>query len=461
MKIHTITKEFLADLFTPVGLFIKIREQYSQVLLLESSDYASKENSHSFICFDPIAGVQVDDKAFKSYTGKQTVEVVLQANIHTLIEEFQDSMAFSDTSVISKFNGLFGYSNYDSIEHFETIELHGEDHVKTPCLRYDLYRYIIAFDHFYETLTLLENIPEGKSSGIEGIEQILLRQDHSQLDFKLQGDISSSSTDEEYMGTVTKAKEHCQRGDVFQVVLSRRYMQKFVGDEFNVYRALRSVNPSPYLFYFDYSYYRLFGSSPEAQIIIQENQAEIHPIAGTVPKTGDEAKDNAYAQQLIEDPKENAEHVMLVDLARNDLSRNCTSVHVDSYKEIQRFSHVMHLTSKVKGDVNAGVNNFQIFADTFPAGTLSGAPKYRAMQIIDTLEPHKRGFYGGAIGLLSFEGEINQAIIIRSFLSTKNTLHWQAGAGIVIDSKEEKELEEVKNKLGALNKALKKAEHLI
>jgi len=461
MKLHTITKELLADMFTPVGLFIKIREQYSQVLLLESSDYARKENSHSFICFNPLAGIQVVDNTCKTYSGKTKTEQAISSNINALVKDFQESFAFSETSVKVKYNGLFGFSNYDAIEHFESISLEADEHIKTPTLQYDLYRYVLSFDHFYEKLTLLENIPEGESSTLENIEQILLRQDHSQLNFKLDGETSSSSTDEQYMNTVTRAKEHCQRGDVFQVVLSRRYMQKFIGDEFNVYRALRSVNPSPYLFYFDYSYYRLFGSSPEAQIIIQDKTAEIHPIAGTVPKTGDEERDIAYAKQLVNDPKENAEHVMLVDLARNDLSRNCTQVHVDSYKEIQRFSHVMHLTSKVKGDVNPETNNFQIFSDTFPAGTLSGAPKYRAMQIIDTLEPHKRGFYGGAIGLISFEGDINHAIIIRSFLSTQNTLHWQAGAGIVIDSKEESELQEVKNKLGALNKALEKAENLV
>ncbi len=458
MKIHTITKEYLADLFTPVGLFLKIREQYSQVLLLESSDYSSMENSHSFICFDPIAGLQVHQNSFSSYAGNKKTETSLKGNISKQIQDFQSSIEFSDSSIKASFNGLFGYSNYDSIQYFETIHLHSESHVETPSLKYDLYRYVIAFDHFYETLTILENIPEGEASSMDAIEQILYRQDYSEFGFKLIGKTDSTSTDEEYMATVTQAKKHCQRGDVFQVVLSRRYMQKFTGDEFNVYRSLRSVNPSPYLFYFDYSYYRLFGSSPEAQIIIQDNKAEIHPIAGTVPKTGNEEEDIRYAQQLIDDPKENAEHVMLVDLARNDLSRNCTQVRVESYKEIQRFSHVMHLTSKVKGEVNPGANNFQIFADTFPAGTLSGAPKYRAMEIIDTLEPHKRGFYGGAIGLISFEGEINHAIIIRSFLSTQNTLHWQAGAGIVIDSKEESELQEVKNKLGALTKALQNAE---
>jgi len=460
MKIHTVTKQTLSDLFTPVGLFTRIRESYSQVLLLESSDYASKENSHSFICFDPIAGFSANGNVFSMYKGTQKEEKSIHLNIHSLIHGFRSSIQFTSEGSEPKYNGLFGYTNYDAIQYFDTVEFSSPVHIETPCMRYDLYRFVLAFDHFYETLTIVENIPEGETSQLDAIEQILHRQDHSNFGFSLDGNIESTSTDSSFMNNVKIAKQHCQRGDVFQVVLSRRYTQKFTGDEFNVYRALRSVNPSPYLFYFDYSYYRLFGSSPEAQIIIQDNTAEIHPIAGTVPKTGNEEKDIAYAKQLVVDPKENAEHVMLVDLARNDLSRNCTKVKVAKYKEIQRFSHVMHLTSVVKGELNPDTEAFQVFGDSFPAGTLSGAPKYRAMQIIDSLEPHQRGFYGGAIGLISVQGDINQAIIIRSFLSINNTLHWQAGAGIVIDSEEEKELLEVKNKLGALNAALNKAENL-
>ena len=244
------------------------------------------------------------------------------------------------------------------------------------------------------------------------------------------------------------------------MVLSRRFSQDFKGDEFNVYRALRSINPSPYLFYYDYSTYRIFGSSPEAQMVVHEGIAEIHPIAGTFRRTGDDIKDQELAIKLLEDPKENAEHIMLVDLARNDLSKNCHEVKVTNYKEVQFFSHVIHLVSKVTGAINAGVSGYQIFADTFPAGTLSGAPKYRALQLIDEYEPTTRSFYGGGLGMIKLNGDLNHAIIIRSFLSKNNKLYYQAGAGIVIDSNPESELQEVHNKLAALKKALEMSESL-
>lgn len=257
-----------------------------------------------------------------------------------------------------------------------------------------------------------------------------------------------------------KAKEHCFRGDVFQLVLSRRFFQNFKGDEFNVYRTLRSINPSPYLFFFDYGDFKIFGSSPEAQLIVQDGKAEIHPIAGTFKKTGDDKKDLISAKELAKDPKENSEHVMLVDLARNDLSRNGTNVVVEKNREIQFYSHVIHLVSKVTCKMKTTTNTFRVVADTFPAGTLSGAPKHKALQLIDKYEKIKRNFYGGAIGYMDFNGNFNHAIIIRSFLSLNNQLHYQAGAGIVADSIPESELQEVYNKLGALDKALIQAEKI-
>ena len=254
--------------------------------------------------------------------------------------------------------------------------------------------------------------------------------------------------------------KHCKRGDVFQVVLSREFQRKFKGDEFNVYRALRAVNPSPYLFYFDYGDFKLFGSSPEAQIVVKDDQAGIFPIAGTYPRTGDDQKDAQMAEELRSDPKENSEHIMLVDLARNDLSRNARNVKVDTFSEIQYYSHVIHMVSKVTGTIGTGKSTFQIVADTFPAGTLSGAPKYRAMELIDKYENKSRGFYGGAIGFMGFNGDFNHAIIIRSILSKNNMLTYRAGAGVVSDSNEEKELQEVNNKLGALNEAIERANYV-
>jgi len=460
MKIVSNQLELMSDLHTPVGIFLRIRDLYTQVFLLESSDYAQKQNSRSFICCEPLVGIKVKGEDFYTYingeVSKQTTsnEIVLQIN--NFIRSVQ-----IDSDTPNNLNGLFGYSSFDSVEYFEKIK-HANDksEFNIPDMRYDLFRYVIVFDHFYEKMTIIENRLESESSKLDEFKSIILRHESPEFPFKTKGQIKSTVTDQEFMDNVSKAKEHCQRGDVFQVVISRRFSQAFQGDDFNVYRSLRSVNPSPYLFYFDYGDYRIFGSSPEAQLIVKKQIAEIHPIAGTMPRTGDAALDKKYAKQLAEDPKENAEHVMLVDLARNDLSKNCKAVHVDSYKHTQYFSHVMHLTSKVKGNLAKDTSSYQIFADTFPAGTLSGAPKYRALEIIDTLEPHRRSFYGGAIGFISLTGDFNHAIIIRSFLSQNNTLYYQAGAGIVIDSQEVKELEEVNNKLGALNKAITLAANL-
>jgi len=253
---------------------------------------------------------------------------------------------------------------------------------------------------------------------------------------------------------VKKGIASCHRGDVFQIVLSRRFEQPFTGDELNVYRALRSINPSPYLFFFDYGDYKLMGSSPEAQIIIKNGKAVVHPIAGTFKRTGDDETDKKEADRLLLDAKENAEHVMLVDLARNDLSRLCDDVKVEHYREVQYFSHVIHLVSEVSGSVRPGTNPFELLAKTFPAGTLSGAPKIKAMQLIDAFEPTARGSYGGGIGFVGFDGSCNHAIMIRTFLSKQNTLVYQAGAGVVAASKPENELQEVNNKLGALKKAI-------
>lgn len=458
MKINTSKTSFISDLYTPVNIFLRLRDLYSQVFLLESSDYAQKHNSKSFICCEPILGFKIKSNKFYTYQDGYIEKNDISSDLNKQISDFLSQI---DLDAVDPQNSLFGYASFDSIEHFETIKFNNQD-IKDniPDLRYDLFRFVVVFDHFHEKITVLENRPSEEESKLGEFKKLILRHESPQFPFSLDGDLSSSLSDESFKANVTQAKHHCKIGDVFQVVVSRRFMQKFKGDDFNVYRTLRSINPSPYLFYYDYGDYKIFGSSPEAQIIVKDQEAEIHPIAGTMPRTGDALLDKKYAEELANDPKENAEHVMLVDLARNDLSKNCRAVHVAEYKQTQFFSHVMHLTSKVKGKLKEKANAFQIFADTFPAGTLSGAPKYRALEIIDDLEPHKRSFYGGAIGFMSLSGSFNHAIIIRSFLSKNNTLHYQAGAGIVIDSNEEKELQEVNNKLGALNSAIKMATEL-
>lgn len=462
MKINTIYKKLLSDLTTPVSTFLKLRETYAEVLLLESSDYSSKENSLSFICVDSLATLEIKDGNViqNEFSSKGPRENNIKDAV-TEVTSFINSFTVQCPKEIKNFSGLFGYTGFDAVKYFDTLNF--ADHkpgYDMPDIRYDLFRCVIVFDHFYGQMYIIENVPEGEASQIDKFLITIKKQDHQAFSFTTKGDEEANMTDEAFKENVTKCKEYAQRGDIFQIVPSRRYAQGFLGDEFNVYRALRSINPSPYLFYFDYGSYKIFGSSPEAQIVIKGNEAEIHPIAGTFKRTGDEAADAAAAEALSADPKENAEHTMLVDLARNDLSKNTTNVHVEKYKEVQYFSHVIHLTSVVKGSLKNDVHPYQIFADTFPAGTLSGAPKFRALELIDSLEPTKRGFYGGGIGMLGFEGEINHAIMIRSFLSYEGKLHYQAGAGIVIDSVEESELQEVNNKLAALKKALTLAESI-
>jgi len=462
MKINTKYKQLLSDLTTPVSIFLKLRESYAEVLLLESSDYSSKENSMSFICVDSLATLEIQDgKVLRNEFSSRGPRHSDLTDAVQEVKSFLDYFKVNAPEEVKAFTGLFGYTGFDAIQYFDSLEIDDQkEGYNIPDIRYDMFRCVIVFDHFYGKMFVIENIPEGDKSQMDRILTIIKKQDHQAFSFRTKGEEEKNMTDQNFMDNVTRSKGFAQRGDIFQIVPSRRYAQEFSGDEFNVYRALRSINPSPYLFYFDYGSYKIFGSSPEAQMVIKNREAEIHPIAGTFKRTGNAEQDQQSAQDLSDDPKENAEHTMLVDLARNDLSKNTKNVHVETYKEVQYFSHVIHLTSVVKGTLNDDIHPYQIFADTFPAGTLSGAPKYRALELIDDLEPTKRGFYGGGLGMLSFDGDINHAIMIRSFLSYEGKLHYQAGAGIVIDSQEESELQEVNNKLAALKKALVLAESI-
>jgi anthranilate synthase component 1 len=361
--------------------------------------------------------------------------------------------------------GLFGYMAYDSVRYLEDVKI---DVKKSgiPDVLYRVYRYLVVIDHFTNEMTLLEAQTEGLgkeniSGGLDGLEQIIFSNRFSTFPFESKSEEASNVTDTEFQDMVKQGISHCLRGDVFQIVLSRNFKRSFIGDEFNVYRALRSINPSPYLFYFDFGSFKIFGSSPEAQIQISNNVASIFPIAGTFRRTGNDAEDAETAKRLAADEKENAEHLMLVDLARNDLSRASTDVTVEVFKEIQYYSHVIHLVSKVSGKLESQSKAMQLMVDTFPAGTLSGAPKHMAMSLINKIENQNRGFYGGAIGFIGFNGDVNQAIMIRTFLSKDNQLITQAGAGVVAKSKPESELMEVNNKLEALRKAVVMAEGLV
>ncbi|MDO6492755.1 MAG: anthranilate synthase component I family protein [Cellulophaga sp.] len=456
-------KKILADTITPVSMYLKIRDKFPNSILLESSDYHANNNSFSYICCNPIASIKIENETIlENYPDGTSTATTIDSSVDVATVLHNFSNKFSSNNNDFKFinNGLFGYMAYDSVRYFEDINITKKDNsVIIPDMYYAVYKNVIAINHFKNeayifahTYNTENNIPE--------IEQLLNVRNFATYNFAKEGEATSNLTDKEFLDQVDLAKKHCQRGDVFQLVLSRRFSQEFKGDEFNVYRALRSVNPSPYLFYFDYGDFKIFGSSPEAQIIVKDGKAEIHPIAGTFKRTGNDEKDAIIAKELTEDDKENSEHVMLVDLARNDLSRNGNTVTVENYREVQFFSHVIHLVSKVTGIKKDNIPTMKVVADTFPAGTLSGAPKHMAMQLIEKYEKTSRGYYGGAIGFMDFNGNFNHAIMIRTFLSKNHQLHYQAGAGLVAASNPKDELQETYNKLGALTKALEIAENI-
>ncbi|MFI8603024.1 anthranilate synthase component I family protein [Cellulophaga baltica] len=460
-KLHTHYKKILADTITPVSVYLKIRDRFPNSILLEGSDYHANDNSFSYICCNPIASIKVENEIItQQFPDGKVEEIAIDAStdVVSIIENYSKRFIADENDFKFIDNGLFGYMAYDAVRYFEDVKVSKkENSVAIPDIYYAVYKNIIAINHFKNEAYIFSNCYESESN-VSEIEQILNVKNFASYNFTLDGAVASNLEDDDFKEHVKLAKKHCQRGDVFQLVLSRRFSQGFKGDEFNVYRALRSINPSPYLFYFDYGDFKIFGSSPEAQLVVKDGAAEIHPIAGTFKRTGDDEKDTIIAKELTEDDKENSEHVMLVDLARNDLSRNGNMVRVTNYREVQFFSHVIHLVSKVVGQKKKDIPTMKVVADTFPAGTLSGAPKHMAMQLIEKYEKTSRGYYGGAIGFMDFNGNFNHAIMIRTFLSKNHHLHYQAGAGIVAASNPEDELQETYNKLGALTKALEIAE---
>lgn len=460
---HTESKTILGDLLTPVSAYLKVRDAYPQSALLESSDYHGGENAKSFIALHPIGTVSIAHGTGRlEYPDGSTVEHKIEAGYTSadLINEFLKS--FSIEGADAKYCGLYGYTSFNSVRYFENIKVKDEVQEKNdaPDLLYILYKDVVVFNHFSNELTIIEMLSDGERNDLDQLERDLKTRPYQAYNFSPVGECTSTLTDDEHRENIRRGIAHCMRGDVFQIVLSRRFIQRYSGDDFKLYRALRSINPSPYLFYFDFGGFRIFGSSPETHCKIENRHAYIDPIAGTTKRTGNTEQDRKNAEYLRNDPKENAEHVMLVDLARNDLSRNCHGVHVDFYKDMQFYSHVIHLVSRVSGELDPDADPVQAFIDTFPAGTLSGAPKVRAMQLISEYEPHNRGAYGGCIGFIGFDGSLNQAITIRTFVSRNSELWFQAGGGIVAKSNVEYELQEVNNKLGALSKAIKIAETL-
>ncbi len=464
VKIKTIVSKHLSDFITPVSLYLKVRDHYTQPVLLESNDFSSAEECFSFIGLQMMAEFKVENRMISVQMPDGSLEHQAVINVNTVpehLQSFTKSFELDHASILPTFNGFLGHVGFDGVQYFDTLAFDAEKRkFDLPDIRFSLHRFIIAINHYKNEFYILENLLEGEESQMKKLENLVFSPKIPTYDFKVTGQERSNLTDEEFKNLVTIGKHHCQIGDVFQIVFSRQFQQDFQGDEFQVYRVLRSINPSPYLFYFDYGSYKIFGSSPESQMVIRDNVARVNPIAGTYKRSGDMLVDIEKSKELAADPKENAEHIMLVDLARNDLGRHAVNVRVEKLKEIHFYSHVIHLVSTVLGDLEEDANPVQIFGDTFPAGTLSGAPKYKAIELINHYENQNRSFYGGALGYIGFDGVINTAIVIRSFMSKDNTLHYQAGAGIVTGSVEENELQEVNNKLGALKKALLEAEKI-
>ena len=467
IEITTIYKKLLADVFTPVGIYLRLRDRFRDTILLESTDFHTNDDSYSFIGINAIAGIEITSKEAVEYKlpGQKAEKIAITnaAEVPGLMWDFMQRFMINAISEkpVHVGQGLFGYSTFDAVQFFDTIKFSSrKEKAAIPLMRYRLYQYVIAINHFKDELYICENMVRGLESEFEVVESLIRSKDVPVFPFKIKDEETSNMTDEDYVEMVKKGIQHCYRGDVFQIVLSRRFQQKFTGDEFNVYRALRNINPSPYLFYFDYGDYKLMGSSPESQVVIENGKAIVHPIAGTFRRTGDYEADKKLAIKLENDEKENAEHIMLVDLARNDLSRVCNNVKVTEFKKVHYYSHVIHMVSEVQGSIAGETNPFKIMASVFPAGTLSGAPKYKAMQLIDKIEKNTRSFYGGTIGYIGFDKTCNHAIMIRTFLCKNNLLTYRAGAGVVAASVPQNELEEVNHKLGALKKAILLAQNL-
>ena len=466
-KIYTQHQEYLADLHTPVAVYNKLRDHYPGALLFESADYHDRTKNKSFICIDPIANFEAKRKNYSyQIDGQEPVikEATEGKEVLASLQAFMGTFISAPTDFPIETMGLWGYSAFESVQYFEDIELNSRaDVIKdNPDLKYQLFRYTIIFDHFKKSMYIVEHAfsDTKDSSGIDQVYATIQASSYSHFHFNTVGEETSNTSDSRYMAMVESGIQHCKLGNTFQVVLSREFRQEFKGDDFTLYRCLRNVSPSPYLFYLDYGDFKILGSSPESQLRVSDNIATINPIAGTVRRGDNIEDDRAKAEALRANPKEMSEHVMLVDLARNDLSKSSSKVEVETYAEIQYFSQVIHLVSKVNGQLNEDKKGIDIYADTFPAGTLSGAPKYRALQIIDEEESITRNFYGGAVGFFGFNGQVNHAIIIRSILSKNNTLVYQAGAGIVIESSPEGELEEVNNKVRAIRLSIEKANQL-
>ncbi|MFQ6044265.1 MAG: anthranilate synthase component I [Candidatus Poribacteria bacterium] len=468
-----VYKEILADMETPVSAFYKIKNS-SHAFLLESVEGGEKIAQYSFLGSNPSIIFQSKGKSvhINYLTEGRTDEITSESPLREL-EKLLSQYHSVEVDGLPPFHGGFvGFISYDMVRFFEELPDDTEDDLNLPDSMFVLTDTILVFDHVNHKIKVVSNahITDGpdvayyEATGkidnlIETLRKpLFLPLERSKRIGPVQ--VTSNFTREAYHDIVRRAKEYIAAGDIIQVVPSQRLSVPMSIDSFEFYRALRTVNPSPYMYYLQFGDLHIAGSSPEMMVRVEGRRAETRPIAGTRRRGKNEAEDVALAEELLADPKERAEHVMLVDLGRNDLGRVCEygSVHVDEMMFIERYSHVMHIVSNVVGNLREDKTAFDVIEACFPAGTLSGAPKIRAMEIIDELEPTRRGIYGGAVGYFSFSGNADTAITIRTLVVKDGMAHIQAGGGIVADSIPENEYQETLNKAGALLKALELAE---
>lgn len=460
-----VTVEYVADTETPITLYLKLLDQ-GPSCLLESVEGGQYLGRYSFIALDPIVTFRSagGDGALVFPDGR--AENVSGPPLKTLREIMQSFRVPERENNLRFWGGAVGFTAYDAVRSLEKLPGTPVDELQMPDCIYFFPSTVVIFDHVRHTVTLSVNLPlDGEDpcvvykravSKLKQIRDKLQRSIPYTGEFTLQGAIKEDLSDDEFVQRVQRAQEYIRAGDIIQVVLSRRYALNFDGDDFAIYRRLRSVNPSPYMYYFNLGDIKVIGSSPEMLVRVENETVTTCPIAGTRPRALDPEEDRRLAGELLDDEKERAEHLMLVDLGRNDLGRVSVpgTVKVPRFMEVDYYSHVMHIVSRVEGILAPDKDALDALAACFPAGTVSGAPKVRAMEIIDELEPNRRGIYAGAVGYLGFNGNMDTAIAIRTMVIKGNTIYIQAGAGIVADSQPQRECEEIASKARAMFKTL-------
>ena len=458
-----VVKELPADQLTTIDAYYATKGSY----LLESAERGAHLGRYSFIGVELCASIELRGKECR--INENGVErIVAASDPLRVIREFLNARTYVPVGDMTPFpGGAVGYIGYESVAHFEKITFSEKPSIGIPDACFIVTRFTLAFDNLMHTLKIICNVPVGDSpgndydsavAGIERIEKMIMRAHelHPSSSFKIKGEPVSRFDKDGFVSAVSRAKKYIEDGDAIQVVVSRSLEMEYEGDIFEAYRSLRSINPSPYMFYLDFGGFTLFGASPEVMIRVDGKNAMLRPIAGTRRRGKTAEEDERNACELLSDEKERAEHIMLVDLARNDLGRvaKAGSVKVTRYMEVERYSHVMHIVSEVTCELGDVADPIDVIRATFPAGTVSGAPKVRAMQIIEELEPTKREHYAGLIGYFSYLGTFDSCITIRSAAAKDGKVYLQAGAGIVYDSNPEREYEETNEKLGAVMSAV-------